>query len=314
MNNRELKIRYDAICDDLAKRRLKPAFDRLEKLINESGQLLFLDEWRNLDQTYHFMLKYTVEGIQDPERQKVYQKLIISVYELADKVYDAARLRFSSALEYEKKRSFVSTIDFGNFLNDLESYALHDELRSLVDDVDLKSESSLPDPSELQDKIVKLFYHIWFQNELKKEETEFVKDFLKSELVDVPYKAFIITGVLLSLLRYFDRSKFELLFEGYGVESQEVSQRALVALVLSFYRYDRRLVNYPGITSRLRFLDENPAFKTNLETVIVQLIRSKETEKIQKKITDEIIPEMIRISPNLKDKINLVDGRQHGRG
>ena len=106
MTNRELKVRYDAICDDLAKRRLKPAFDRLEKLINESGQLLFLDEWRNLDQTYHFMLKYTVEGIQDPERQKVYRKLIVSVYELADKVYDAARFRFSSALEYEKKRSF----------------------------------------------------------------------------------------------------------------------------------------------------------------------------------------------------------------
>ncbi|MCE4565419.1 tetratricopeptide repeat protein [Maribellus sp. CM-23] len=305
MTNRELKVRYDAICDDLARRRLKPAFDRLEKLINDSGQLLFLDEWRNLDQTYHFMLKYTVEGIQDPERQTVYRKLIVSVYELADKVYDAARFRFSSALEYEKKRSFVGSIDFNHLLNELESYALHDELRSLVDDVDLKTESSTPDPSDLQDKIVRLFYHLWFQNELKKEETEFVKDFLKSELIDVPYKAFIVSGIFLSLLRYFDKNKFDLLFEGYGNENPEVNQRALVALVLAFYRYDRRLANYPGITAHLRFLDENPAFKTNLETVIVQLIRSKETEKIQKKITDEIIPEMIRISPNLKDKINL---------
>ncbi len=305
MTNRELKVRYDAICDDLARRRLKPAFDRLEKLINESGQLPFLDEWRNLDQTYHFMLKYTVEGIQDPERQKVYRKLIVSVYELADKVYDAARFRFSSALEYEKKRSFAGSIDFSDFLNELEAYALHDELRSLVDEVELKTESSTTDPSDLQDKIVKLFYHLWFQNELKKEETEFIRDFLKSELIDVPYKAFIVSGIFLSLLRYFDKSKFDLLFEGYGNENPEVNQRALVALVLAFYRYDRRLANYPGITARLRFLDENPAFKTNLETVIVQLIRSKETEKIQKKITDEIIPEMIRISPNLKDKINL---------
>ncbi|MCK3685285.1 tetratricopeptide repeat protein [Maribellus sp. YY47] len=305
MNNQELKIQYNAICDDLAKRQLKPAFDRLEKLINESNQLLFLDEWRNLDQTYHFMLKYTVEGIQDPERQQVYRKLIVSVYELADKVYDAARFRFSSALEYEKKRSFTDNIDFPNLLNDLESYALHDELRSLVDDVDLKRESGTSDTSDLQDKIVKLFYHLWFQNELKKEETEFVAAFLKSELIDVPYKAFVITGVFLSLLRYFDKRKFDLLFEAYGEENPEINQRALVGIVLAFYRYDRRLANYPAITARLHFLDENPAFKTNLETVIVQLIRSKETEKIQKKITDEIIPEMIRISPNLKDKINL---------
>ncbi|MFV0590932.1 MAG: tetratricopeptide repeat protein [Draconibacterium sp.] len=305
MNNSELKIKYDAICDDLAKRRLKPAFDRLEKLINESGQLLFLDEWRNLDQTYHYMLKYTVEGIQDPERKKVYRKLIVSVYELADKVYDAARFRFSLALEYEKKRSFVDNINFSDFLDELESYAMHDELRSLVDDAALKSESHTTDPSDLQNKIVKLFYHLWFQNELKKEETEFVKEFLKSELIDVPYKSFIVSGLFLSLLRYFSESKFALLFEAYSDDNQEVSQRALVALILAFYRYDRRLQSYPAVVAQLQLLDEDPAFKTNLETVIIQLIRSKETEKIQKKITDEIIPEMIRISPNLKDKINL---------
>ncbi len=52
-------------------------------------------------------------------------------------------------------------------------------------------------------------------------------------------------------------------------------------------------------------MNEDPGFKRNLERVIIQFIRSKETEKIQKKIKDEIIPEMIKISPNLKDKINL---------
>ena len=43
-------------------------------------KLLRLDEWRNLDQTYHYMLKYTVEGINDPERKKIYQKLIVSAF------------------------------------------------------------------------------------------------------------------------------------------------------------------------------------------------------------------------------------------
>jgi len=62
---------------------------------------------------------------------------------------------------------------------------------------------------------------------------------------------------------------------------------------------------YPALQGRVKLLSENPDFVRQLETVIIQFIRSKETEKIQKKIADEIIPEMIKISPNLKDKINL---------
>ncbi len=103
MTDRELKKIYGQICNNLSARRLKPAFDLLGGLIQQTGQGVFYDEYRNLEETYHYMLKYTVEGIQDPERQKVYLKLIVSVFSLADKVNEAIRLRFSSSLEYEKK-------------------------------------------------------------------------------------------------------------------------------------------------------------------------------------------------------------------
>src|SRR5690606_10254219 len=106
MTEQELKKRYNEICSNLAGRRLKPAFDRLGKLIAENGLGVYYDEYKNLEETYHFMLKYTVEGINDPERQKVYRKLIVSVFELADKIYEALRVRFSPSVEYEKKRGF----------------------------------------------------------------------------------------------------------------------------------------------------------------------------------------------------------------
>ena len=122
MTAKEYKIRYKEICQNLAKRKLKPAFDQIEKLITENGLVIYLDEWRNLEQTYHYMLQYTVEGTQDPERQKVYRKLIVSVFELADKINEAVQLKISPALEYEKKRNFQDeAIDFNTFLNDLNS-------------------------------------------------------------------------------------------------------------------------------------------------------------------------------------------------
>jgi hypothetical protein len=120
MTEQELKKIYIEICNNLAARRLKPAFDMLGKLIAENGLGIYYDEYQNLEETYHFMLKYTVEGTQDPERQKVYRKLIVSVFELAEKINEAIRLRFSPAIEYEKKRGFKD-----NFISDFRPFYLN---------------------------------------------------------------------------------------------------------------------------------------------------------------------------------------------
>ncbi len=96
-----------------------------------------------------------------------------------------------------------------------------------------------------------------------------------------------------------------LLFDNCGSEEVEINQQALVGLLINFYKYDSRMPFYPEIASRLKILNENPKFKRNVERIIIQFIRTKETEKLQQRIRDEILPEMIKISPNLKNKINL---------
>lgn len=298
---------YADVCQSLADRKLKPSFDLLEKMIGENGLEMYRDEWRNLEQTYRYMLKYTVEGIQDPERQKIYRKLIISVYELADVVYEAARLKKSSSVEYEKKRALqnLTKPDFKNYLQQLEDFYIQKELISLVDEADIKSEGKKENTKNHQQKMVVLFNHFWLQNEFTDEEVDFLQHFFASELIQDAYKSFIVSAIVLSLQRYFGEKKFYVLFDIYNLQNVEMAQRALVGLLISFFRYDSRIHLYPAMTGRLNIINEEPGFKENLERIIIQLIRSRETEKIQQKIRDEIIPEMIKISPTLKDKINL---------
>ncbi len=307
MTDIELNIKYKEICQNLADRKLKPAFDLLEKFITENGLIIRLEEWRTLEQTYQYMLKYTVEGIQDPERQKIYGKLIISVYELADDIFDAVRFKKSSSVEYEKKRNSLlrDTTDFENLFNELEGFYLQEELISLVDETEIESSTDIKGAKNHQQKIVDLFYIIWFQNKLKTTEIDFLHRFLTSDLINKSYQSFIISGLVLSLQRYFDEEKFSLLFDVYDFDDAELTQRAMVGLLINLYKYDSRISFYPAILGRLKILNDNPNFKQNIERVIIQFISSRETEKIQKKIVDEIIPEMIKISPNLKDKMNL---------
>ena len=307
MTDTELKIMYSDVCHNLADRKLKPAFDLLEKMIGENSLGIYRDEWRNLEQTYHYMLKYTVEGIQDPERQKIYRKLIISVYELADVIFEAARLKKSSSVEYERKRAIQNLVkpDFKNYLQQIEDFYIQKELISLVDEADIKSDAKKEDAKNHHQKMVALFYHFWLQNELTDEETEFLQQFFVSELIQDAYKSFIVSALILSLLRNFDERKFSVLFDIYNLQNVEIRQRALVGLLINFFKYDSRIPFFPALTGRLAIVNEDPGFKQNLERVIIQFIRSRETEKIQNKIRDEIIPEMIKISPNLKNKINL---------
>ncbi len=306
MTDSDFDRQYTEICRNLAERKLKPAFGLLETVITENGLGVFYDEWRELDQTYHYMLKYTVEGIQDPERQKVYRKLIVSAFDLADKVNEAVRLKYSASVEYEKKRMFKSRFiaDFGTFWPELQASGLQRDVESREKQETTAAENQVEAIKHLQLQ-VRLFYHVWFSDKLTSEETEFLKKTIEDPSIHLAYKSFLVSAITLSLLRYFDEAKFSLLFDAYDADEVAVNQRALVGLLINLYQYDSRMPFYPETTGRLEILKEDPQIMTNVERIIIQMIRSKETEKLQQRIRDEILPEMIRISPTLRDKIDL---------
>jgi tetratricopeptide (TPR) repeat protein len=306
MTDKEIKEYNDKICNLLAARELKPAFDSFEKLISSTGLGEYRDTLDNLEQNYRFMLKYTLEGIKDPERQKIYQRLLVSSFELADAINDNLKLKSSQTLEYQKKRGFVRLFipDLTAFLAQIEEYSVQKELHSMFSEPNIHNSIFLKTDAHFQ-KIFTLFYHFWFTNKLKEEEIEFFRSFIQHGTFPYYEKALLITSLTLSLLRFFDENKITLLFECYEVEDVEISQRALIGLLIGLYHYDQRMPFYHEITGRLQILNEDPGFKINLENIILQFIRSKETEKIQRILQDEIIPEMMKISPNLRNKFNL---------
>jgi len=111
----------------------------------------------------------------------------------------------------------------------------------------------------------------------------------------------------MGLLFTFDERKALILFSSYENDNEAVRQRALVGLLLFLRKYDTRLWLYPQITGRLDYLCESKDFVVNVRDILLQFIMSKETEQITKKIKEEIIPEMLRISPELNRKIRMDD-------
>jgi len=306
MNEQDIKYSHHTICRLIADRKLKPAFDLLDKMITANGLGEYSHQLSDLEQNYRFMLKYTVEGITDPERQKIYQHILISSFELADLCADSLKMKFSTSLEYQKKRGFTrfAIVDIPDYLTQLEAYHLENELISLIEipSHDQRNEQG----GELHhQKLINLFYHFWFKNKLTSEEISAFRNFLQNPHFPNYEKGFLITAVTLGQLLLFDEQKFMLLFDGYESDQEEVNQRALTGIILSMYLYNRRLFLFPAIKARLALLNEKKFFRQHLEKILLQLIGSKETEKIQRKLQDEILPEMMKLSPNLQNKLSL---------
>ncbi|MCB8994677.1 MAG: tetratricopeptide repeat protein [Bacteroidales bacterium] len=325
MTNQDIKQIHSEICGHLAARRLKPAFDLLARLIKENGLGIYYDEHRILAETYQNMLKYTVEGIKDPERQKVYQRLILSVFDLADKIHESLKMKHFQSMEYINKRAFSTSAgsEAEPILKKTEDYFLRDlEVNSAgKNDVQGKTEErgqegskTASDALQIHQSMKTYFNRIWFTDKLSVEEAKILSEFLSSQLIPVYYKSLFIAAIGLSLSRYFDSQKILILSKACKANEAEVSNRAVAGLLLNLYRYDTRLPFYPEVEGRLKILFEDSEFKSHLETSIIQFIRSKGTEKIQQLLRDEILPEMIKISPNLRDKIKLEGLMEEGGG
>ena len=306
MNDKEIKNSHDTICKLLSERKLKPAFDLLEKMIALNGLGEFSNQLLDLEQNYRFMLKYTVEGITDPERQKIYQHILLSTFELADFCTDSLKMKFSSSLEYQKKRGFTrfAIENIPDYFTQLESFHLGNELRTLIEASPFDKKNEQEEEKHSQ-KLINLFYHYWFRNKLVSEEISSFRICLQNPHIPNHEKALLVTSLTLSQLMFFDEQKIMLLFEGYETDQEEVNQRSLTGLLLSLYFYDQRIFLFPAITARLELLYEKSFFKQHLEKILLQLIGSKETEKIQRKLQDEILPEMMKLSPNLRNKLSL---------
>jgi len=309
INVRKIKTQYQHLCLLVSSRRVKDALDVLNKLVGESGYSDFFIQQEHLEHTYEQMLNYMLEGVQDPERDKVYNKLLTSILELADRVKDRLMEKQSGWHTYILKQELdrEQELTGKRVIETLDDLSFKRELDEMIDAGKVSPEAS----DERRRKLsAEIFRHLWLSNSYNEAENSLssavlsCKDFLWHE------KALYISAILLSGLRYWDEEKVHRLIDFAGEEDQEVSARALVALVILLFQYDHRVELYPNIIHRLKLLKEELRLEQNLEKIALQLIRTRDTLEIGRKLQEDLMPEMAKIKPKLEDKLKMDDIRE----
>lgn len=296
MDTKVIHADYTDILTHLNSNRLKEAIYKLEIF------LYGLEDWQlhntleEVKVSYEYMLKYMLDGIEDPERGKLYNKLIAKAFNVADRAHVQKMSTISGDYYSDRLRYFrlIPLPSLAELQMQLETYTEDINIGSLLED-NIKEEIKLTRARKNHEKAyIDLFYKVWLSDCWSAEEAENALTFLHSSLLQINDLSVLVSAVTMAVQELFDLRKVLFLFEAYKHTSNEVNQRALVGLVFALYRYGERIKFYPEITARLALLNEDEGFLSSLLRIQIQLLRSRETKKIDKKMREEIIPEMVR--------------------
>ncbi len=291
MNYQELNTRYLQVFDYISKSCIKDALDTLGILCNHCRNRDLRSQLDEHADTYLNMLKYAFELSDDPQKEKVYNRLVKAIIGLADDVKEDI-IRSSNLLNYYKFRIVPESLS-DSVMSDI-SRTIERLILQKESEEDLNWQRIYATP-EYKENIRVLFRIIWHSDKLRDTEIRLLDQISKTETIAWYDKCILVSALNLSLIRHFDSNKINLLFNFYESGEKQVWERALVSLVLGLAFYDRRIVYYPEILQRLKAIQGMKQADKSIEIIIQQYIKARETEKITRKIQQEILPEMMRM-------------------
>ena len=296
MDIQNINKEYDRIISRLEHKELKLAFDALLGLMAGCNEYGLQDKLNELQETYKHLLHYRLEGVQDPMQEQIYLSVISTTYELADMLKGKVLAKESSLCFYSKRRMYKGKLE-------LSYHSIHHSLNSLVE-----TESVSGKDEQLENVRHLLFNKVWLSTFLTMEESADLRAILQDTSLPDFVPCQMVSALLLGLEEFFDKEKMNLLFDAATHLSLEVAARAWVAILVILYKYRKRCYLFPQLQNRLHSIAEmRPSLTKDLRTITLKFIIARETEKITRKLQDEIIPDMMKLNTSLAKKINISD-------
>jgi hypothetical protein len=245
------------------------------------------------------MLEYMSQGIADPERMKVYANIKSRCYQIADALKEAKNTIDSHDFVYTQKQyvkdDMNTSWDIATVVDEIES---HNANRGLTDFIDknMQSGKSLEEAHRYEMNSMRMFNYYW----LFGGEADDIERIMNNDLISIDDKCLLVSAMTLFLMRRFDLKKAILLTSLCERQEEEISERALVGLLPIVVKYSDRLDAMPAWRDRLSATFDSKGMKAAVKRVIMQYARTNETEGLVKQMKEEIIPEMKKLSKDMK--------------
>lgn len=299
MKSTKFDDQYKRVVTLLGRRRIFAALRLMIDMCSEYPALaLFRPQLERLSETYGYLARFTIECYDDPTRSKM----------LADIVWSARgllRAMQRSLRSVDNPTLYYSTLRTARYSN--ASPALPEVLAALRKDsseLSLARLGTMPPEvtarlrGRLQQRAQEVFMTLWTTFPLTDDDVAAIRALIIDKVADNSTKALVAGALFMGQREMPDIKRLELLLDIYGECEPEVALRALVYLLISLAEVDpdhsRRLA------PRIEALAEQEQWRNDVGLVFRQFLNTRDTERINRKITDEILPSMKDLGREMK--------------
>lgn len=285
----------------VAQKRLRDAFSLLRHYSATLGDWRITDRIDHLEQSYSMMLRYAVDGVNDPSRDEIYNSIVRGIYEILDLVSRNMRKPKSPAI-------YFSTLRYEELQPDsLKSLA--DRYASILSKFSLyniaagNSSALAADEKDKENLERRLFNRIWVTCPFSADDLSVVADMLSGDEIPSYFKEMLISALLLGLTEYYDEARLNLLLDVYQTSpSRTLAVRALCAALMAMY-INRSRLSASGLQKRIEALRETTPWHDDVKAVFLEFIRSRDTERINRKMQEELLPTMLKLRPDIAKRM-----------
>ena len=304
MDSSSFELLYKDTENALLNRHLKEALHSIQGILFETDNMAMSAELDSIRQDYSMMLHFMLEGASDPDREKIYLSLIRRTFALLDGSAKIFRVKKAGSLYAD---CFQKT--HGNSSDSLDTLTKKIELLQdkLDDDQTQTIQTNNNTNEDCYDSLTELyntlFDFIWTERLMNSQDADELKNFIMRQTAE--RQALLISAIYLNLTVCFDPQLFKTVLFFCSSDETQTRARALTTVVLSYFKYEKRLSCYNDLQQGISLLGQDPRIMAELDILQRQLFLSLETSKAEKKLKDEIFPDLLKNKFYQRHKMGL---------
>ncbi|MCC8037516.1 MAG: tetratricopeptide repeat protein [Bacteroidales bacterium] len=297
----------DAMCEKIRQQvgdgRLHDAFTNAISLAETQMAWERTRQLRDLEQSYKYMLHYAAEGADDPGRIAMRRSIGDQILTIVDRLERIGRKRDCSRAYYNTLR-YESLQRADSIIGLIEQWERLGQETSLFEQVASGDTSKGSGSQEERERLEqRIFDRIWVSFPMAPETVEALANGLRENRWGDTLPRMIAGALILGELESHDEARLELMLDLY-IESLDPALEllALIGLLLALATHRGRVMS-DRLRQRLEAARELPTWHSDLSTAWLELVRTCDTERVIRKMRDEVLPGMMKLRPDIARKI-----------
>ncbi len=274
------------------------AISTVKAMLKEAELNELIVNVERIGDTFRYMIHYLLEGIPDEGREKMLSDISEQLRAYADRALRKVRSVDSSDYYYSLLR--FNTLRDEHVSNILREYG---EISSEMSLAELAGNDVYELRKRRETQLTRLFNALFTSLGADADYADLTR-YINSGYADQNITSQALSAMTLSMLCYYDRAKLSAMIDIYeNAQSSEVAARALVGIVLAMIDNGPRIEADKMIMARLSLWNDSIETYRRLLEVIKAIIGTRDTERVSAKLKDEVIPELMKLRPDILKSI-----------